>query len=296
MSQEQAQPAIRTANVSVVDYATLAQGGDCGALIEAAFGPDGLGILAVANVPDIEARRARCLPLAFKVATLSDEVKQKYELGSAYYSFGWSHGKESLQGKPDFSKGSYYNNPRTNRPTEDEHLMTTFPTMYHPNIWPTDEVPDLEPAFMSLGQLIIDTGLLVAKQCDAYVESKCPTYEAGKLHRRITSSRVPCGRLLHYFALDPKDTVPAPPTTTNSPMTERDFSNWCGWHNDHSALTGLVQALFTDMDGNVVENPDPAVYIYVHARYKLLDAFHSRHLYVRLGYTSRHDEGTSSKL
>ncbi|RHY19417.1 hypothetical protein DYB36_010620, partial [Aphanomyces astaci] len=170
MSQEQAQPAIRTANVSVVDYATLAQGGDCGALIEAAFGPDGLGILAVANVPDIEARRARCLPLAFKVATLSDEVKQKYELGSAYYSFGWSHGKESLQGKPDFSKGSYYNNPRTNRPTEDEHLMTTFPTMYHPNIWPTDEVPDLEPAFMSLGQLIIDTGLLVAKQCDAYVE------------------------------------------------------------------------------------------------------------------------------
>ncbi|RHZ11716.1 hypothetical protein DYB37_010624 [Aphanomyces astaci] len=170
MSQEQAQPAIRTANVSVVDYATLAQGGDCGALIEAAFGPDGLGILAVANVPDIEVRRARCLPLAFKVATLSDEVKQKYELGSAYYSFGWSHGKESLQGKPDFSKGSYYNNPRTNRPTEDEHLMTTFPTMYHPNIWPTDEVPDLEPAFMSLGQLIIDTGLLVAKQCDAYVE------------------------------------------------------------------------------------------------------------------------------
>ncbi|RHY27441.1 hypothetical protein DYB32_006771 [Aphanomyces invadans] len=230
---------VRTANVCVVDYATLAEGADCGAVIEAAFGPDGLGILAVSNVPDVENRRSRCLPLAYKVANLPNDVKQKYELPDAYYSFGWSHGKESLQGKPDFSKGSFYNNPRTNRPTDDENLMATFPTMYHLNIWPSgvqrvtstsflihgvDEIPDLEPSFMSLGQLIIDTGLLVAKQCD----------------------------------------VTAP--LTSGEITEGDFSNWCGWHNDHSALTGLVQALYTDVNGNAIDNPDPAAGLYIKTR------------------------------
>ncbi|KAG9402452.1 hypothetical protein AC1031_007065 [Aphanomyces cochlioides] len=248
---------IRTADVCVVDFNTLLQGGDCGTLIEDAFGPNGLGILAVANVPGLEERRQTCLPLAFKVANMDEEAKKKYELGEAYYAFGWSHGKESLQGKPDYSKGSYYNNPRFNQPTEDADLMAKFPTMYHPNIWPQDEVPELEKAFMQLGQLIIDTGLLIASECDKYVQSKCPTYEAGKLHNRITNSRVHCGRLLHYFALDPNQ-VQKPSTDE---VTEADFSNWCGWHNDHSALTGLVQALFTDMQGNTIENPDPNVRI-----------------------------------
>ncbi|KAF0684934.1 Aste57867_23178 [Aphanomyces stellatus] len=253
---------IRTANVSIVDYATLRDGGATGSLIEDAFGPNGLGILAVSNVPDLEARRLRCLPLAFQVANLPDAVKAKYELQKAYYSFGWSHGKESLQGKPDYSKGSYYNNPRMNRPTDDETLMEKYPSMYHPNVWPTEELPALEPAFMQLGQLIMDTGLLIAKQCDTYVQSKCATYEAGKLHTRIAASRVPCGRLLHYFALDQ---AKLPPPSTDA-ITEADFSNWCGWHNDHSALTGLVQALFTDMHGETIDNPDPSAGLYIKTR------------------------------
>ncbi|CAK4127404.1 unnamed protein product [Aphanomyces euteiches] len=253
---------IRTADVCVVDFNTLLQGGDCGTLIEDAFGPNGLGILAVANVPGLEERRQTCLPLAFKVANMDEQAKKKYELGEAYYAFGWSHGKESLQGKPDYSKGSYYNNPRFNQPTDDTNLMAKFPTMYHPNIWPHDEVPELERAFMELGQLIIDTGLLIASECDKYVQSKCPTYEAGKLHNRITNSRVPCGRLLHYFALDPNQVQKA----STDQVTEADFSNWCGWHNDHSALTGLVQALFTDMQGKTIENPDPNAGLYIKSR------------------------------
>ena len=35
-------------------------------------------------------------------------------------------------------------------------------------------------------------------------------------------------------------------------MTEADFSNWCGWHNDHGALTGLAQGMFFDDSGSVV--------------------------------------------
>ncbi|CAK4080594.1 unnamed protein product [Aphanomyces euteiches] len=226
---------IRTADVCVVDFNTLLQGGDCGTLIEDAFGPNGLGILAVANVPGLEERRQTCLPLAFKVANMDEQAKKKYELGEAYYAFGWSHGKESLQGKPDYSKGSYYNNPRFNQPTDDTNLMAKFPTMYHPNIWPHDEVPELERAFMELGQLIIDTGLLIASECDKYVQVV-----------KVSNNQVQ--------------------KASTDQVTEADFSNWCGWHNDHSALTGLVQALFTDMQGKTIENPDPNAGLYIKSR------------------------------
>jgi hypothetical protein len=124
--------------VPVVDYEQLKnQSTNLGELIGTAFGPKGMGILAVANVPGLEELRLQLLPLAFKFANLPDHVKAKYELPDAYYSFGWSHGKESLQGRPDYSKGSFYNNPKFNRPVNEDELIKCFPTFYHPNIWPT---------------------------------------------------------------------------------------------------------------------------------------------------------------
>lgn len=58
-----------------------------------------------------------------RFAALPDATKSRYEDASSYYSIGWSHGKEKLEGKPDFSKGSYYANPLANRPVEDEELI-----------------------------------------------------------------------------------------------------------------------------------------------------------------------------
>lgn len=52
-----------------------------------------------------------------------------------------------------------------------------------------EELPELEPAFMELGQQIIACGLLVAKQCDRYVHSKCSAYPQDKLFNIIQSSR-----------------------------------------------------------------------------------------------------------
>lgn len=58
-----------------------------------------------------------------RFATQPEEVKKKTEHLESSYSFGWSHGKEVLEGKPDFSKGSYYNNPVYDRPFDDEELI-----------------------------------------------------------------------------------------------------------------------------------------------------------------------------
>jgi hypothetical protein len=71
---------------------------DLSAHIEAAFGPDGLGICVVDGVPDYEAARAALLPLATALANLPSDELAALEDPDSSFNFGWSHGKERLEG------------------------------------------------------------------------------------------------------------------------------------------------------------------------------------------------------
>lgn len=247
------------AEVVQLDYNDLVAGKDLTAEIERAYGMDGVGVLTVKNVPGfIEARQA-ALPLARKFALLPEEVKEKCVHAESYYSFGWSHGKENLEGKPDLSKGSYYANPQYDRPEEDPAIIAKYPSFVHPNIWPTEDLPELEPAFKDLGQIIVAVGQLVARQCDSYVHSRCPTYPQHALEKVIAESKCAKARLLHYFA--------NPTKQVQDLNEETDFSSWCGWHNDHGSLTGLTSAMFLDKDGvEVSSNLDPKAGLYCRNR------------------------------
>lgn len=70
------------------------------------------------------------------------------------------------------------------------------------------------------------------------------------------------GRLLHYF---PPDIAT---TNANEGPDDRDldFSSWCGWHNDHCSLTGLLPAMYIDVNGEEISNPDPESGLYIKAR------------------------------
>lgn len=232
-------------NVVTLDYEDLVTNKDLTAQIAEAYGFDGIGVLTVKNVPGFVEARERLLPLAREFALLPDEVKEKYVHKESLYSFGWSHGKEKLQGNFDVSKGSFYANPQYDRPVEDEEVIKQYSAFVHPNIWPTEDLPQLEAAFKELGQLIVHVGTLVARQCDAYVHKKCPSYPSNKLEHIIDKSLCCKARLLHYF-----------PISTDLPAVD-DFSSWCGWHNDHGSLTGLTSALFIDESGAVIQNNDP---------------------------------------
>lgn len=74
-----------------------------------------------------------------------------------------------------------------------------------------------------------------------YLESVHPGYERGKLERIVSSSRCHKARLLHYF---PVDKLPQhadeTPKTEGANLDDVDFSDWCGWHHDHSSLTGVT--------------------------------------------------------
>ncbi|EGG22113.1 hypothetical protein DFA_02003 [Cavenderia fasciculata] len=247
--------------VVVLNYADLVDKKDLGKSIEEAYGFNGIGLLVVKGIPKVEQLRDSLLQLAPQYSALPDDVKNKTVHKSSNYSFGWSHGKEILRpGVFDEYKGSYYNNPQYDTPFEDNKMVEEFPESCHPNIWPVQDFPQLRPAFMELGQLMVNVGELVAEQCDMFTSTKVQGYEKDTLKNIINQSKTCKARLLYYFPIDHDE-------------TERTRDSWCGWHNDHSSLTGLCPAMYFNVtnESDVVKDsdiacPDTAAGLYAKSR------------------------------
>lgn len=280
----------------VLDYQQLNDAtADLSLSIEQAFGPHGLGIITIKNVPNFPRLRQNLLPLAARFAKLPEETKRRFEDPQSSYNVGWSCGKEVLEdGTPDTLKGSYYANPLCDTPTTEPELLSKFPSYTRPNVWPRDDLPELETAFKELGKLIYDVGLLLSRHCDAYVAQAGLGQPAASLRSVISRSpcnkvrnnspqhilsmaviiytptrkrvrfyyiqliRVACvqGRLLCY--------LPAHTAATSSTKSR----SWCGWHLDHGSLTGLTPAYYiaNDDDACEVPCPDPEAGLYIKAR------------------------------
>eukprot|EP00897_Mesotaenium_endlicherianum_P004850 jgi/Mesen1/4393/ME000223S03466 len=247
------------AKVVVIDYFELLdEDANLTDKISAGFGECGLGIVSVANVPGYAALRQKLLPLASRLADLPDDAKRRIEDPSCSYNLGWSHGKERLEnGRFDVRKGSFYANPLHNVPTTDEALMKRYPSFCRPNLWPSQDLPELEPAFRELSELIIRVGFLLTRHCDSYVKRRNPEATAGRLSAAFERSRAFKGRLLHYF--------PASSSSSSSQEGSADDSAWCGWHTDFGSLTGLTSAMY--MRGSEeVPNPDSRSGLFIRTR------------------------------
>jgi len=278
--------AVTSAVVVEISYEDLLAGVDLSDSIAKAYGFDGIGLLTVSGVPGLLEARGNLLPLGRRFALLDKVVQDKYEDKNSYYSFGWSLGKEKLEGKPDTSKGSYYANPQYDRPVEDEDIIKKYPGFVSPNIWPSEEIPEFENHFKALGQLIVSVGKLVAKQCDVYARKQLPGYKEGRLSRIIETSLSCKARLLHYFPA-------ATPMDSSSDSKEGDFSSWCGWHNDHGSLTGLTSAMYFDADGEQAVNTDPNAGLYIRGRHGELikAAYPADRLAFQIGETAQIHSG-----
>jgi len=246
----------------MISYKDLQSEKDLTKLVERAFGYDGLGIVAVHGIPEVGKLREAVFRDGYKFANMPEHVKGKYEHKDSYYSFGWSHGKEKLQGHPDYSKGSYYNNPLCSKPFDDPKLSKEYPSFAGPNLWPSSELPSMEKNFMDMGQLVVKVGIMVARECDRYVKSVCKSYKDFRLSKMIAANKACKARLLHYFPVDAKSTPSRDGKTSGD-----GFSDWCGWHNDHSSLTGLVCGQFVDTKtGEFISSPDPKAGLYIRSR------------------------------
>eukprot|EP00775_Hariotina_reticulata_P002002 gene2002-2324_t len=229
------------------------------------FGPDGLGVITVSGVPGYVERREALLPLADSFAKLPAAAKQACENEDSQYNVGWSHGKESLRnGIKDIHKGSFYANPLQDTYDVDDASARCFSTYYTPNIWPQQDLPQLEPAFKALGSLIITVGLKLAAHCSRYVQHNLSAAQGQELTEQqqqqldfVTQLSTSCchkARLLHYFPFDRHHDQ-----QQQAGLSDED---WCGWHLDHGALTGLCSAMYIK-DGQEVACPDPSAGLYI---------------------------------
>ncbi|KAF3441946.1 hypothetical protein FNV43_RR15862 [Rhamnella rubrinervis] len=244
-------PTIRTVAISYLDLKE--RNTDLSTKIEEGFGPNGLGILSIRDVPGFSSLRQNLLRLSPRLASLPEEAKKELEDPHSRYNFGWSHGKEKLEsGKPDMLKGSFYANPILDRPTTEAYLIQRYPSYCGSNIWPDSALPELEVAFKALGKLILDVGFMLAYHCDRYVSKVMKMDEDEGLEQILLRSRCPKGRLLYYF--------PARQSNDNYSL-----SSWCGWHTDHGSLTGLTCAMFM-RDAVEIACPDSAAGLYVRTR------------------------------
>ncbi|KAN0125045.1 hypothetical protein V8E52_001597 [Russula decolorans] len=232
--------------------------------IEQAFGsgPDCLGIIIVRDLPpEYPQLRERLLNLAHAFARLDEPVREKYADAKSRYSFGWSHGKEIMNGKPDTLKGSYYANPVVDEPSVHPNLREAYPEYYGNNIWPKDEkgIEGFESAFKHLGSFVFDVGVKLAAACQQFASPHL-TNSSLSLSKIISTQTIKA-RLLHYFPPSPGSPLPA---------DDEPVDSWCGFHVDHSLLTGLCSAMYTQhtpgKPPKAILSPSPSSGLYIRTR------------------------------
>eukprot|EP00629_Pelagomonadales_sp_RCC1024_P015074 CAMPEP_0119293282 /NCGR_PEP_ID=MMETSP1329-20130426/45772_1 /TAXON_ID=114041 /ORGANISM="Genus nov. species nov., Strain RCC1024" /LENGTH=359 /DNA_ID=CAMNT_0007294145 /DNA_START=59 /DNA_END=1135 /DNA_ORIENTATION=+ len=239
----------------LIDYSSLVGGTDDAAIgkkIAKAFGPDGLGVLAVTDVPkEVSKQRIKLLELGRRLGTLPEETLARYERPELHYCAGWSRGREKFKGKLDTAKGSWYANGLYEDAAEgSQDLKARYPESTTEPEWPGEDVVggDLRGAFRALSRSLYDMSLHVLRHCDA---AACSALKAKGLEAppdALTAvtharSRLHIGRLLHYY---PRQ---ADPSKTGD-------AAWCGWHNDNSVITALAPAIyFNDATGERVGAP-----------------------------------------
>lgn len=241
------------------DVAAEASSPELLAALHAAFSYDGLGILAVSGVPGLVGARAAALPQAHAFGSLPPAVQARYVDAASTYSFGWSHGLERLEGKPDVGKGSYYNNPVHDSFEGDATMAAQHPALRGPNVWPSDaDAPGFTAAYKALARVMVAAAEALARHIDAYVAGLDARYPASpelSLAAIVARCRTHKARLLYYF--------PAPAGAAGGDVS---VSSSCGWHNDHSNLTALCPAMYWARDGAPIACPDPDAGLYVRAR------------------------------
>ncbi|PPQ67417.1 hypothetical protein CVT25_005996 [Psilocybe cyanescens] len=248
----------------VISYNTLVSSPESlGPAIEKAFGsdPESLGIIVVRDLPaEYPQYRERLLKLAYQFAHLDEAVRESYSDPGSKYSFGWSHGKEIMNGLPDTLKGSFYANPIAENATVFSEERALFPEYYGKNICKDENgVENFEAAFKDLSRLIFKVGCELAGACQPFASSQLLDSTIS-LPNLIRDSQTTKARLLHYF----------PPPLSSISSKESPIDSWCGFHLDHSLLTGLCPAMFlrrnSDGSNEIVDSPSPTSGLYIRTR------------------------------
>ncbi|KAI9638358.1 Clavaminate synthase-like protein [Dioszegia hungarica] len=232
--------------------------------IQQAFGSDegSLGIVVIDDLPaEFPELRKSLFHLIHRLGSLPPDEREKLARPETSYFFGWSHGKEVMNGRPDTQKGSFYVNPLLDYPDVSDEKRQAHPEYYAGNVWPTgmSGLDDFEPTCKALGKIMYDVGLALARACQPFGDTSLASSQIN-VESLISSSQSNKARLLHYY--------PVPEATDRDEQLAQD--SLCGTHIDHSLLTGLCSAMYLSQAASrqpsEVPAPTSAAGLYIHPR------------------------------
>ena len=171
-------------------------------VLERSLGPNGIGLVAIRNVPDFCAAKQAFLPLAHPLAHLpADYLEEELTDPASLYNAGWSYGKEKLGDEPDLAKGSFYYNPITDTPGSAEDRQQ-YPLSYPNNKWPDEsKLPHFRHEAIRLGRILTTVVTELSKHVDALAHHKVPHYPHRFLYQALQGTPKSKARLLYYFPL-----------------------------------------------------------------------------------------------
>ena len=111
-------------------------------------------------------------------------------------------------------------------------MRKKYPFFYPRNIWPSKDLPALEPAFKQLGKIMFDATVLLSRHIDTVAKARIPSYTPNLLFDNLKSTQKVKGRVLYYY--------PQPDAAASNE------DGWIAWHNDSGFLTALTCDMFFD--------------------------------------------------
>ncbi|PPD93511.1 hypothetical protein GOBAR_DD09540 [Gossypium barbadense] len=295
-SSETPLPTLRT--VTIPYYELKDKDADLSLKIEEGFGPNGLGILSITDVPEFPSLRRNLLCLSSRLAALPEDVKKELEDPQSRYNFGWSHGKEQLEsGKPDLLKGSFYANPLIDVPTNDTCLIQRL--LYYKTFALCGYAIDIHRTYYELKRekVLVSEILFYWNEegsypsyCGANIWPQAALPELEVAFKALGKLIFDVGLMVAYHCDQyvsrgmkmRKDEgleqillrsrchkgrllCYFPAQLSNHEENGDSMSSWCGWHTDHGSLTGLTCAMFKRNDVEI-SCPDSAAGLYIRTR------------------------------
>ncbi|CAG8697983.1 12150_t:CDS:2, partial [Ambispora leptoticha] len=153
-------------DVVIVDYEALANVSEILPAIEEAFGshPHCLGLLLVKNLPaEYPEMRLQLLRLASLFASLPDDIKEKFvdvESKILLWMELWQR----------INEWKTWANPLLDVPIATKEQIEKFPFYCHPNIWPTEYLPEFEDTFKKLDNIQDDR---LDTWCGWHIDNSC---------------------------------------------------------------------------------------------------------------------------
>ena len=219
----------------VLDFKKLIDtSADTSGEIEQAFGKDGLGLIAITNIPGYSEARKNFIEIGVEFAKSKHEILKKYAKPETVFQSGYDSNESHMQDASSSLLTSFKGTSchETLNFPEDPELMKNF----H-NEWP-EHIKNFGKYFTEMGKIATHSQIELLRCFDNYLNVN-PEEET--FYKTFKNYFYDIQRLIVYH-----------PTKNQNKNFSKD--NWLGFHRDMGINTGLICPEFFDENFNKIES------------------------------------------